>query len=352
MRVSQDVEIQAVMNSTQVGDGGSSSVMVDLDIGRSALACKDFMNHAQISDADLRLLRVLDSLLTTRHVARTAEIFEVSPSAISHSLKLLRKKLDDPLLVRSNGKLQPTPLATSLQSNLRAGLLQLSGVLSQKLIFDPATSTRTMSIAAPDHPLFTMLPPLVGRLRKIAPHLTIALRSIGPTVLDDMTEGSLDVVLAGDDIAAMLALDRNLMRSRVLAEPFLCVMRPDHPAAKTDPVDLDAYLKASHVLVSASTGERGSADDFLALAGYHRKVAATVPSLLTAAWIAAEADLIATLPEMVAKRAVERGGAVARRPPIEMPESLVYMWWRPRFQGDPAHVWWRQTLVDAFTRNR
>jgi DNA-binding transcriptional LysR family regulator len=310
------------------------------------------MNHVQISDADLRLLRVLDSLLTTRQVARTAEILGVSPSAISHSLRLLRERLGDPILVRSQGQLQPTPLAIALQSSLRAGLLRLSSVLSQKLTFDPATSTRTMSIAAPDHPLFTMLPPFVGRLRKIAPHLTVALRSIGPTVPDDMADGSLDLMLADGEVAAVLALDRNFMRSRIIVEPFLCVMRPDHPAAKTDPLDLDAYLKASHVLVSASTGERGVTDDFLALSGYHRKVAATVPSLLTAAWIAAETDLIATLPEMVAKRAVERGGAVARKPPIEIPESLVYTWWHPRFQSDPAHIWWRQTLFDAFTRHR
>jgi DNA-binding transcriptional LysR family regulator len=320
--------------------------------GLQALACKAPMNQVRISDADLRLLRVLDCLLTTRQIARTAEILGVSPSAISHSLRLLRERLGDPILVRSQGQLQPTPLAIALQSSLRAGLLQLSGVLSQRLIFEPSTSTRTMSIAAPDHPLFTMMPPLVGMLRKTAPSLTIALRLIGPTVLDDLANGSLDVMLAGNDFAAVLAPDPDLMRCRVIAEPFLCVMRPDHPAAKTDTLDLEAYLNASHVLVSASTGEHGNADDIIAISGYHRKVAATVPSLLTAAWIAAETDLIATLPEMVARRAVERGGAVTRKPPIELPESIIYMWWHPRFQGDPAHIWWRRTLFDAFTRHQ
>jgi DNA-binding transcriptional LysR family regulator len=310
------------------------------------------MNDIQISDADLRLLRVLDSLLTTRRIARTAEILGVSPSAISHSLRLLRERLGDPILVRSQGELQPTALANALQSNLRAGLLQLSGVLSQKLIFDPATSTRKMSLAAPDHPLFTMLPPLVGRLRRTAPHLPVCLRLIGPTILDDLANGSLDLMLTGGEVEAVLALDRDLMRSRIIAEPFLCVMRPDHPAANTDPVDLGAYLNASHVLVSASTGECSHADDVVVLAGYRRKVAATVPSLLTAAWIAAQTDLIATLPAMVANRAAERGGAVVRKPPIEMPESTIYMWWHLRFQSDPAHIWWRQTVLDSFARHR
>jgi DNA-binding transcriptional LysR family regulator len=115
---------------------------------------QSIMNDIQISDADLRLLRVLDSLLTTRRITRAAAILGVSPSAISHSLRLLRENLGDPILVRSQGELQPTALADALQSTLRAGLLQLSGVLSQKLIFDPATSTRKMSLATPDHPLF------------------------------------------------------------------------------------------------------------------------------------------------------------------------------------------------------
>jgi DNA-binding transcriptional LysR family regulator len=89
---------------------------------------------------------------------------------------------------------------------------------------------------------------------------------IGPTVLDDLANGSLDLMLAGGEVEAVLALNRDLMRSRIIAEPLLCVMRPDHPAANTDPLDLGAYLNASHVLVSASTGERSNADDVVVLA--------------------------------------------------------------------------------------
>jgi DNA-binding transcriptional LysR family regulator len=74
-------------------------------------------------------------------------------------------------------------------------------------------------------------------------------------------------------------------------------------------------------------------------------------SNLTAAWIAAQTDLIATLPAMVANRAAERGGAVVRKPPIEMPETIAYMWWHLRFQSDPAHIWWRQTVLDSFARH-
>jgi DNA-binding transcriptional LysR family regulator len=310
------------------------------------------MNSIQLSETDLRLLLVLDSLLSTHEVARTAQFLGVSPSAISHSLKQLRERLNDRVFVRVKGRLQPTPLASALQSNLHAGLLQLSQVLSQELEFDPQTSARTMSVAAPDHPLFTRLPPLLGRLRESAPNLTFRLRFIGPTVLNDLADGSLDLMLSGTEVEAAIAFDHDLMRSRIIAEPFYCIMRPDHPAARSDPVDPDAYLKASHVLVSTLTGEADPMDDVLALAGFHRRIVATVPSFLTAAWIAVETDLIATLPATVAMRAVERTGVVARTPPFEMPESVAYMWWHPRFQSDPAHVWWRKMIAESFAPRR
>jgi hypothetical protein len=48
------------------------------------------------------------------------------------------------------------------------------------------------------------------------------LRLIGPTVLDDLANGSLDLMLAGGEVEAVLAPNRDLMRSRIIAEPLLC----------------------------------------------------------------------------------------------------------------------------------
>ena len=108
------------------------------------------MSTIQLTDGDLRLLRVLHAVLEEGEVLRAAERLGVTPSAVSHSLRALRERFNDPLLVRSKGRLQPTPLALTLQAPLRVALGQLADVLARELEFDPGRSRRTFSLATPD----------------------------------------------------------------------------------------------------------------------------------------------------------------------------------------------------------
>ncbi|MGI3901579.1 MAG: LysR family transcriptional regulator [Janthinobacterium lividum] len=310
------------------------------------------MNPIQISDLDLRLLRVLDTLLETSEVSRASEILGVSPSAVSHSLRLLRAKFGDPLLVRSRGRLQPTALALALRVSLRAGLNQLAEVMAKEASFDPARSTRVMSLATPDYPLVLMMPPVIADVRRAAPGVDLRLRSIGPDVFDALADGRLDLVLAGAEVETNLALDREVMRSCIISEPFRCVMRADHPAARTRSLDREAYLEACHILVSTTGGDRGIVDDVLDRSGLRRRVAVTVPSFMAASAYAASSALIATLPETIAQHAAAQAGVVVREPPFDLPRSTAYIWWHPRFQNDPGHAWWRRTLLDSFAPYR
>ena len=61
-----------------------------------------------LTGIDLNLLVVLDALLAERHVSRAAIRLNKSQPAVSHALGRLRQLLDDPLLVRHGGALQPT----------------------------------------------------------------------------------------------------------------------------------------------------------------------------------------------------------------------------------------------------
>ncbi len=302
----------------------------------------------KVHDGDLRLLRVLDAVLETNDVSRAADLLSVTPSAVSHSLRLLRERFDDPLLVRTRGKLEPTPLANALRPRLRQSLSQLAGLLQTERSFDPATSKRSFSLAAPDYHLFIVLPELVAKIRDVAPHVDLRFRPMGPDVLDKLAAGELDLVLAGSEVETPLALDREVMRSRIISEPFCCVMRPDHPAARAPALTLEAYLDAPHVVVGVTGEETDQVDAALAKQGLKRRVAATVPSFMAAAWYAASSDMIATLPQTVALRAGARSEGIVRPPPLELPSSTTYLWWHPRFQADAGHSWWRKALSEAF----
>ncbi|USI74945.1 LysR family transcriptional regulator [Sphingomonas morindae] len=308
--------------------------------------------RGKLNDADLRLLRVLDAVLETRDVTRASEILSVTPSAVSHSLRLLRALFDDPLMVRTRGRFEPTPRALALQPALRHGLAQLAALVEVEPEFDPATSRRRFSLATPDYQLFVILPMLVARVREIAPQVDLRFRPLAADVLDQLATGALDLVIAGAEVEAALALDREVMRSRIIAEPFCCVLREDHPAAQAATLSLEAYVQAPHVVVSMTGEDSDQVDSALAARGLRRRVAATVPSFMAAAWYATSSDMIATLPRTVALRAAARNQGVVRPPPLALPRSIAYLWWHPRFQSDAGHGWWRKALFDVFAPYR
>ncbi|WP_171033907.1 LysR family transcriptional regulator [Lichenicoccus roseus] len=305
------------------------------------------MNGAHVSERDLRLFLVLDAVLAERSVTRAAARLGVTQSAVSHSLRSLRSRLGDPLLVRTPTGLEPTPLAQSLRPDLRSGLDALERLLRHQQHFDPATSTRSFSLATPDHPQFTMIPEFIGYLRQTAPGVDVCIRAIGPGLPEEMASGRLDLVLAGAEAEGILGLDREVMRQRVIDEPFRCLLRRGHPALAR-PLDLQAYVALPHVLVSTTGGKTGIVDEALAVRGLRRRVAVTVPSFPAAAYIVASSDLIATLPQAVAERA-ERLDVELRPPPLELPRGVAYLWWHPRFQHDPGHTWWRRALAGALS---
>jgi DNA-binding transcriptional LysR family regulator len=57
------------------------------------------LNHAQLARTDINLLLVFDLLFEKGNAGRAAAKLNLSPSAISHSLRRLRAVFDDPLFL-------------------------------------------------------------------------------------------------------------------------------------------------------------------------------------------------------------------------------------------------------------
>ena len=100
------------------------------------------MNRIQLRQLDLNLLLIFRALMEERSVQRAAEQIGRTPSAISHALGRLRQQIDDPLLVRVGGKMQPSPRALSLYEEITPMLHRIEQALQPPQPFDPATSER------------------------------------------------------------------------------------------------------------------------------------------------------------------------------------------------------------------
>jgi DNA-binding transcriptional LysR family regulator len=293
---------------------------------------------------DLNLLIALDALLAERNVTRAAARLHLSQSAMSAALARLRDAFGDPLLLRTARGMLPTMRGAQLAGPVKQVLMEIERLMRANVDFDPRTARETFRIAASDYVEFAILPQLVDHLEAYAPHCRLAVRAMDFTTIGQQLE-------AGEVDFAVLALQNAPveMRSRPLyKERFVCVLRRDHPAAADlgpgDELPLDTFCTLDHVLVSP----RGAAftaqtDEGLAAIGRRRNVRLSVPHFLLVPEILARSDMIAVLPERLARGYQTRLAVLEL--PVAMASFTIAAVWHERAHRGPAQAWLREALA-------
>jgi len=302
------------------------------------------MNSNQVSDLDLRLLRVMSALLETGGVSRAAEKLGVTPSAVSHSLSALRTRMGDQLFVRDRQGFIPTPLARAMQPKLQRALVDLRTVLNAEAEFDPRTSEQHFSLAASDC-LMEQLPAAVASIRRVAPHVRMSLLGISGPLSERLASGEVDLALGYGFAESFLALERDTMRVSAGTSRFVCVLRSDHPALRANLFDFDCYLDLLHVAVRLPDRSRSVVNESLEALGQKRRVLLTVSDARSAVRCVANSDLVATVPESAASDAVAAGEVMAIAPPFDLPAVDLYLWWHSRVHNDASHIRWRNMIL-------
>lgn len=118
---------------------------------------------------NLNLLYSLYAILNSESLSQAAEMVSLTQPAISQALKKLRVEFEDELFYHEGGERRLTPLAEALKPRVKRALQEAREAFSLRLEFDPASSVRTFSIAAPESILTMFLGPQVAHFRKVAP---------------------------------------------------------------------------------------------------------------------------------------------------------------------------------------
>ena len=292
------------------------------------------VHDPSLSSIDLNLLVVLRALLRERHVTRAAGAVGLSQSATSHALARLRELCDDPLLVRRGQSLGLTPRAARLLPSLGRGLSDLQTVVNAEPAFEPATARRVFTLAMADYGIAVLLTPLLRELERSAPNIDLSVVSF-PNLAEMLEVGSVDLALVSKGQFSGPFTTQDLF-----SDGFLCLVRSDHPRVKTK-LSLDTYASLRHVLVAPGGTPGSLVDTELARLGVSRRIAVRVSSFLVAPLVVAETDLIATMPERLARREAARYGLRLVQPPLRLPEFTLAMAWHPRLEHDPAQRWLR-----------
>lgn len=299
-----------------------------------------------LSEIDLNLLLVLDTVLSERSVVRAAQRLHVSPPAVSNSLARLRSLLGDPLVIRSGRGIIPTPRAASLAPALKRALNELEGVV-QKDTFDPLTTTRQFTLALADATQMARFPELVMLIAKEMPHSQ--LRAVGIDTY--ISSGG----LSGMEIdAALIAHEQEApgihMKALYKEGSVLAARLGNRRAGGRITKAQLSELQHVDVQVAPGRGYRELAQTYMRL-GIERKIAVTVPSFITAAAIIAKTDFVATIPESLTEFLGERFRLHVIAGPVPRIVTPIKLVWHERTDNDPAMRAFREAVIRAVSKS-
>jgi DNA-binding transcriptional LysR family regulator len=293
---------------------------------------------SDIRKIDLNLLVAFDALFDVRSVSGAAERLALTQSTVSGKLKQLRQAFGDPLFIRTQHGILPTPRAELVADRVKA-LLAEAAVLVTPPTFEPSTAELTFSIMANDYMQQVLMIPLLNALHRQAPRVRIAVlpRSTGrPSAV--LARGEVDLAITTSDYA-----DPDIPSRLLYRESYVGIVRKKHPMRRRRP-SLKEFCDYDHVIASPAGGYFESpTDQALRELGFTRNVVVSVPSFHVLLDTVRIIDLVALVPKRLL-----RGGHQEFRafvPPLNVPGFDVIACWHARFNRHPAHQWLRELLA-------
>jgi DNA-binding transcriptional LysR family regulator len=298
---------------------------------------------ASVSSIDLNLLIALGALLEERNLTRAGEKTNMSQPAMSGALARLRRHFGDELLVRDGRQYQLTPLARRLLPDVRDALRQVERTLEARPEFDPATSTRTFSLVMSDYAVTVLVDPLLRRVHEEAPQVGLTVHPLPP----DLAESDRGM-LQHDLVIGPLGFSFPGESEEIFRDRFVCIVDPGNSRLAGGALSLADFGELPHAV--ATFGQReilNQAESALEALGIPRHIQVTTEGWLPLPFVVAGTDLVAVVPERLARRVASTARVAVCEPPFGTIELLEAVWWHPTRSGDQAVRWMRAITAEV-----
>lgn len=302
------------------------------------------MSHIDLKRFDLNLLAVFDALMRERHVGRAGERLGLTQPAVSHALGRLRALAGDTLFVKHSRGVKPTVRALELAETIGPALAALRTSFGMPHTFDPPSASRTVIVGSSDYAELALLPAVMARLRKEAPHIDIRIRPITPADVGQAMRRR-DIDLA---IGPLMASPGAVLATPLFSDRLVLVARDGHPGL-VKPLTMKAFADLQHLRVSQRGDAIGMVDQALLEFGLERRVALTTPHFSAAPFLIAATDLVAMLPKRIAGPLCNATGLVIHSCPIDIPPWVVGIVQPRETQMDSCLSWFVALIRDVFS---
>jgi DNA-binding transcriptional LysR family regulator len=304
------------------------------------------ITERNLRSVDLNLLVVFDALMAERNVTRVAVRNGLSQPAVSKALNRLRYLFEDPLFIRRDRCMEPTPRAMELSGPIHGALTSISRTLARRSAFNPAEISAAVTIAAIDLHQTSLLPALVARLRRDAPGLHLQLKAGDRFCQHESLEaGEVDIAIgpvgkARDTLRALPLWKDRLITLAAAGNPIAKDLTLDSFAAAVHVVD------AGHVHITPEGEVTSVVDAILAASGLRREISVVLPSSAGIPFVVAATDLIGTLPSRVVRDLAPMQNVLLLPTPFPAVEVSPNLLWHIRTENTPMHLWLRSVIVE------
>jgi DNA-binding transcriptional LysR family regulator len=281
---------------------------------------------------DLNLLVALDALLGTCSVTDAARRMHLSTPAMSHTLARIRDMLGDPILVRAGRKLVPTPRALALMQPVSQLLAQANALVANDSAVSLLRAQRNFVVRAPEGVSVVFGAPLAQAMQEVMPASTVQFVSEGLGEKTALREGRVDL-----DIGSIRHEDPEIETELLTQQTLVGAVRAGHPLL-TGRLNAKRFAASRHVGVTLRHREISPVDEALVQARLTRFIAMTVHSSYGALVVAARSDLVASVPEVMARAMQVLLKLEVFDLPMRVNKVPIVLAWHPRNKVDAAQV--------------
>ena len=181
---------------------------------------------------DIKHLEMIAALADTPRVTEAAEKLRITPSALSHRIREVERRLEVPLFLRVHKRLRPTPAADYLAQVAKRLLADMTR--AEQDVRKMATGVRhVVRLAVESYSAYHWLPPFLRYLRDHEPDVGIeVVAAASKNPLSSLHESSVDLIIISGEI------NRRGIEVQLLFEDELrFIMQPGHRLASKDHVE-------------------------------------------------------------------------------------------------------------------
>jgi DNA-binding transcriptional LysR family regulator len=201
--------------------------------------------------------------------------------------------------------------------------------------FDPATSSRTFRLAMSDYAIAVVHEPLVRLVEAEAPGVRLSIGHLGPGVRESPT-----ALIEHDALVAPLGIGFPGESRPFWKDRMVVIADRGNARLRDGGLTLDDLAALPHAAAAFGPGVLTPVDRAFGELGIDRRIALQVFGFLPLPFVIEGTDMVAMVPELLARMHVREGGPlVIVEPPFDEVVLAEGYWFLADRLSDPAHRW-------------